>query len=94
MFLVLTKYEKSMDEIERLLPSHSEHLQNYYNQKKLIVSGRLNPRTGGFMLFNVTTKEELEAILDKDPFKINGCLSYQIIEMVPTKYDERFKPFL
>lgn len=33
MFLVLTKYVKPMDEIERLLPSHSEHLQNYYNQK-------------------------------------------------------------
>lgn len=94
MFLVLTKYVKPMDEIERILPDHSAHLQRYYDSKKLIVSGRLNPRTGGFMLFNVGAKEELEAILNKDPFKINGCLSYEIIEMVPTKYDERFKPFL
>ena len=40
MFLVLTKYVKPMEEVDKFLPAHSEFLDKYYAQKKIIFSGR------------------------------------------------------
>lgn len=94
MFLVLTTYAKPVEEIEKFLPAHSAHLDNYYRTKKIIFSGRKNPRTGGIMLFNVDSKEELLSIIEKDPFKLNGCANYEITEFIPTKYDEDFACFV
>lgn len=94
MFLVLTTYIKSLSEIERFLPDHSAHLDRCYGTGKLIVSGRLEPRTGGFMLFDVSTREEVLAILDCDPFKRNACLDYRILELIPTKHAPEFGPFV
>lgn len=94
MFLVLTTYAKPIEEIEKFLPAHSAHLDNYYKAKKIIFSGRLNPRTGGIILFNVESKEEVLAIIQKDPFKQNGCADYKITEFIPTKCDEDFEKFV
>lgn len=94
MFLVLTTYIKPLDEIERLLPEHSVHLDRCYEAGKLVVSGRLEPRTGGFMLFDVETREEVLAILDRDPFKRSACLDYRVLELVPTKHAPEFGAFV
>lgn len=34
MFLVLTKYVKPMEEVDKFLAAHSEFLDKYYAQKK------------------------------------------------------------
>ena len=94
MFLVLTTYIKPLDEIERFLPDHSAHLDRCYGAGKLVASGRLEPRTGGFMLFGVATREEVLAILNDDPFKRNACLDYRIFELVPTKHVPEIESFV
>lgn len=94
MFLVVTEYQKGVEEIERFLPAHSAFLEQYYQQKKVVFSGRRNPRVGGMILFNVGTEQEVEGILAQDPFKQNGIAAYNIMEFIPTKYDERFACFL
>lgn len=94
MFLVLTTYAKPIEEIEKFLPAHSAHLDDYYKSKKIIFSGRRNPRTGGIILFNVGSKEEVLEIIQKDPFRQNGCADYEITEFIPTKYDEDFGRFV
>lgn len=94
MFLVLTTYAKPIEEIEKFLPAHSAHLDNYYKSKKIIFSGRRNPRIGGIILFNVDSKNEVLAIIEKDPFKQNGCAEYEITEFFPTKYDEDFGKYV
>ena len=52
MILVLTEYAKPIEEIEKWLPAHSQHLDTYYDLGKVVFSGRLNPRTGGIILFS------------------------------------------
>lgn len=94
MFIVLTTYAKPIDEIEKFLLAHSAHLDKYYKNKKIIFSGRKNPRNGGIILFNVKSKEEVLEIIEKDPFKQNGCADYEITEFIPTKYDEDFEKFI
>lgn len=94
MFLVLTKYVKRMEEVDKFLPVHSEFLDKYYAQKKIIFSGRRNPRVGGAILFNVKDEAEVASILSEDPFRRNGVTECEIYEIIPTKYDEAFTTFV
>ena len=94
MFLVLTEYLRPIEEIERFLPDHSVHLEKYYRLGKIIFSGRMQPRTGGIILFSADNRKEVEEIIENDPFRKNGCAAYKLIEFIPTKYAAGFKDFL
>ena len=94
MFLVILTYKKPNEEIDKALPGHVLFLDKYYENKKLIFSGRRKPRTGGIILVNSDDKEEVIKIILEDPFHQNGLADYELIEFTPTKCDERFRPFL
>lgn len=94
MFLVLTEYIRPIEEIERFLPDHSAHLERYYALGRIIFSGRLEPRTGGIILFASEDRTEVEEIIQNDPFRIRGCATYRIIEFIPTKCAEGFRALL
>ena len=70
MFMVITKYVKDIEEVDRWLPAHSAFLDRYYARKKVIFSGRRNPRTGGAILFRVDERAELDAILAEENSRV------------------------
>jgi uncharacterized protein YciI len=94
MFLVLLTYKKSLEEVDYFLDEHVKFLDKYYERKKFIFSGRRHPRTGGVILANVITEQEIQAIIQEDPFHFHGIADYQVIEFLPTKFDDRFKIFI
>lgn len=94
MILAVTTYQKPLEEIDRYLTDHSAHLDRYYREKKIIFSGRRDPRIGGIILFNVPKMEEALSIIEKDPFKINGLAEYELFNFIPTKYDNDFASFI
>ncbi|QYR19508.1 YciI family protein [Paenibacillus sp. sptzw28] len=89
MYIVLLSYIKPLEEIEALLSVHVQFLDEQYKQKKFIFSGPRNPRIGGVIVANIQSKDELNAILQKDPFHMQKAADYEIIEFTPTKYDPR-----
>ena len=74
-----------------MLPAHISYLEENYNTKKFICSGRKNPRIGGIILCNCATKQEAEQIMEQDPFLREKIARYEIIEFVPSKSLEEFK---
>ncbi|WP_141433211.1 YciI family protein [Bacillus sp. 03113] len=94
MFLVLLKYEKPIKEVEKYLEEHAEFLDKYYSKKKFIFSGRRNPRIGGVILVNTEDQNEIQEIIQEDPFHVHGIAHYEMIEFFPTKYDENFRSFV
>lgn len=94
MFLVLLKYLKPLEEVDKLRSAHIEFLEKFYAQDKFIVSGRQTSLTGGIILANVDTLEEIKEIIAQDPFSENKIAYYSFVEFSPTKYDPRFKVFL
>jgi uncharacterized protein YciI len=55
-------------------------LRKYYKSNTFIASGRKVPRTGGIILVLAKSKEEVEAIINEDPFIINKLAKYSITE--------------
>jgi uncharacterized protein YciI len=94
MYILLLKYIKPIEEVEKALNSHVVYLEKYYSLKKFICSGRQNPRTGGVILCTAQSINEVNEIIREDPFFAQKIAQYEIIEFSPTKYDERFKCFI
>lgn len=94
MFIVILKYEKSIETVMKYLEEHNVFLEKYYLANKFICSGRQEPRTGGIILCNSKDKEEVNLIIKEDPFYINEVAKYEIIQFMPTKYVDGFKEFI
>ena len=84
MFIVSLEYQKPLAEVDSLLPAHIEYLKAQYEEGNFLLSGRKNPRTGGIILSNVKTKEDLDQILKRDPFYQHQVADYDIIEFEPS----------
>ncbi|WP_407484262.1 YciI family protein [Elizabethkingia meningoseptica] len=85
MFIIALNYIKTISEIEELINAHNDFLNKYYAENKFLMSGRKNPRTGGVIIVQNTTKEELDDIIKEDPFYKHQAAAYEITEFLPTK---------
>lgn len=94
MFILLNRYLKPLDEVDRVLPEHRRFQDAMYAAGIFIVSGRFEPRTGGATLARAESREAIEALLRDDPFVREGVTEYQIVEFTPTRYSEAFEAAL
>lgn len=94
MVIISLTYKKPIEEVEKYIKDHINFLEKYYALDKFVFSGRKNPRTGGIILANNISKIEVQEIIKEDPFYKHQIADYEITEFTPTKYDQRFKPFI
>ena len=90
MFIVSLTYVCDLKEVDRLLSEHVEYLRVQYERGNFIASGRKIPRTGGIILSKLDNLEDLEKILNQDPFKINNLATYDIQEFIPSMTSDKF----
>lgn len=88
MFIISLTYKVPLDQIEPLISEHNDFPEKYYH------SGRKEPRTGGIILFNASSEKEIEKIIQEDPFYTHQTANYDIMEFIPSKYNEHFKFFI
>ncbi|MGH1519213.1 YciI family protein [Chryseobacterium sp. JK1] len=94
MFIISLTYKTSIENVESFIPQHNVFLTKYYELGHFIASGRKEPRTGGVIIGNAASKDEIEKIISEDPFYIHQIADYEITAFVPTKYNENFKLFI
>ncbi len=92
MLIAILKYTKPLEDVDALTPEHRHYLKTVYDQNKLLVSGRLNPRTGGVIIAKNISRAEFEKILSEDPFvKVS---EHTILEFTPSLYDDCLKEMM
>lgn len=90
MFILINRYLKPLDEVDRVLPEHRRFQDEHYARGTFVVSGRLEPRTGGVTLARASSRAEIEAILAEDPFVRAGVTEYDVYEFTPTRHAPEF----
>jgi uncharacterized protein YciI len=85
MFVLLSRYLKPLDEVDRWVAEHRAFLERHFQSGDLLVSGPQNPRTGGVIVTHDISREAVEAMLAQDPFVREGVSEYQIVEFKPTR---------
>jgi uncharacterized protein YciI len=84
MFLLISRYLKPLEDVDRWVGEHRAYLAGHYEAGNLLVSGPQEPRTGGVIVTKDITREQVDAILANDPFVREGISEYQVIEFNPT----------
>lgn len=85
MFLLISRYCKPLEEVERWLPEHRAFLDRHYASGAFLVSGPFEPRTGGVIVTADLSRADVDALLAEDPFAREGVSEYEIREFRATK---------
>lgn len=86
MFVVLLRYLQPLTVVEKYLQEHRNFLDKHYAAGHFLASGAQVPRIGGIILARNLSREELDVVLNEDPFHREQLATYQVIEFSPTKY--------
>ena len=90
MFIVSLTYKMGLSEVDKYIEDHIIFLKKYYASGEFIASGRKEPRTGGIILVNASTKLEVDRIIKEDPFHIANVANYDVTEFIPTMAAKEF----
>jgi uncharacterized protein YciI len=83
LFIVDIEHIAPLDQIDPHIPEHARFLQKHFDSGKFVVSGPKVPRTGGVILAEGKSREEIETLLKEDVFLREGLSRYTVTEMVP-----------
>ncbi|MBG6131141.1 uncharacterized protein YciI [Aquimarina sp. EL_43] len=83
MFIINFNFVKPIEEVNRFTEAHRNYISEQYNIGKFIIGGPKSPRTGGIVIANCDSKEEVHKILDKDPLIQKEVAEYSVIEFIP-----------
>ena len=80
MFVIELIYKADLAEIDAHMRAHVKFLKKYYASGNFLVSGRKIPRDGGIILAVGTSREQIQSIIQEDPFHAHGLADFRIIE--------------
>jgi uncharacterized protein YciI len=80
MFIIELTYKADLAEIDAHMAAHVNFLKKYYAAGNFLVSGRKIPRDGGIIVAVGTSRRDIEAIVEEDPFYTRGLADFRIIE--------------
>jgi len=90
LFVVDLTYVADLARIDALLEPHRAFLKSGYAAGLFLASGPKEPRTGGVILARAKSREDLETVLDQDPFKSGGVAEYRVTAFNPVMTAEGF----
>jgi uncharacterized protein YciI len=80
MFVIELTYKADLAEIDAHMAAHVIFLKKYYASGNFLVSGRKIPRDGGIILAVGTNRQQIQTIVQEDPFVRHGLADFRIIE--------------
>ena len=80
MFVIELTYKVDLAEIDAHMAAHVKFLKKYYAAGNFLVSGRKVPRDGGIIVAVGKSRQQIQAIVEEDPFSRRGLADFRIIE--------------
>jgi uncharacterized protein YciI len=80
VFLIELTYKAPLARIDAHMKEHVVFLNKHYAAGHFVVSGRKIPRDGGIILAMGETREQIQAIVEDDPFVREGLADFRIVE--------------
>jgi uncharacterized protein YciI len=80
MFVIELVYKADLAQIDAHMAAHVRFLKKYYASGNFLVSGRKIPRDGGIILAVGKDRQQIEAIVEQDPFYEHRLTDFRIIE--------------
>jgi uncharacterized protein YciI len=89
MFVVLLRFSDNKGRASQLMEGHKEWIRRGFEDGVFLVAGSLQPNLGGGIVAHNTSLPDLQNRVNDDPFVAEGVVSAEIIELTPSRTDER-----
>ena len=85
LWIIQSTYLKAGDDLAAVTPRHRVWLDQQDRSGLFLVSGRKVDGTGGVLLAQAESQEQLEEVFRNDPFVLEGCSEYTYTAFTPVK---------
>lgn len=94
MYLILLHYVSPAEVVDEHRPAHRAYLDTLYAAGKLVFSGPRDPLVGGVILACTDDEEEVQRMIEGDPFNRHGVAVFEPVRFQPVKHAPAFAPFV
>ncbi|HEY0742767.1 MAG TPA: YciI family protein [Chryseosolibacter sp.] len=94
MFIIDLHYIVPLEKLDAHMTAHVRFLKKYYDKNIFLASGRKVPRTGGIILALANSKEEIEKIIEEDPFYTHKLAEFKVTEFLTSQSHPDMKKIL
>ena len=91
MFIVLLKFSGNKGQASQFMEGHNEWIKRGFDDDVFLLVGSLQPKLGGGIVAHNTSLADLEIRVNGDPFVAENVVSAEILEITPSKSDERLR---
>ena len=89
MFIVLLKFSGNKGQAGQLMEGHSAWIKRGFDDGVFLLAGSLQPKLGGAIVAQNTSLNALQDRLNEDPFVAENVVSAEILEITPSRTDQR-----
>ncbi|MHB0990081.1 MAG: YciI family protein [Burkholderiales bacterium] len=91
MFIVLLEFSSNKGQASQFMAGHKEWIKRGFDDGVFLLAGSLQPGLGGGIVAHNTLLSDLQNRVNSDPFVVENVVSAEILEIAPSKVDERLK---
>jgi uncharacterized protein YciI len=96
VFVLLARYTAPGEEVDRHLEAHKAWITRHQDAGRILMTARQVPLTGGLILAEGASAEEMREMIAEDPFHTSGVAEYEVLEFQPARVtagmEERLRP--
>lgn len=89
MFIVLLKFSDNKVQASEFMGGHNEWIKRGFDDGVFFLVGGLRPNLGGGIVAHNLSLTDLESRVKNDPFVAENVVTAEILEITPSKVDER-----
>ena len=89
MFIVVLRFSDNKARAADFMEGHKQWLKRGFDDGVFLLSGSIQPRSGGIVLAHNVSHSDLQSRVNADPFVVEQIVSADILEVAPGQVDER-----
>jgi len=89
MLVVLLKFSGNKGQASQFMEGHKDWIKRGFDDGVFLLAGSLQPNLGGGIVAHNTSLSELRRRVNDDPFVAEDVVSAEILEITPSRADER-----
>lgn len=83
IYIVTLSYVRPLDEVNAQLDGHRDWLIQHAKAGRILVTGPLEPRTGGLLLVRCADRAALDRMMNEDPFVVHRLVEVEVKAFTP-----------
>jgi len=91
VFVVLLKFTANKAQAGQFMEDHKQWIKRGFDDGVFLLVGSLKPNSGGGIVAHGTSLSDLQSRVNDDPFVAENVVSAEILEIAPSRTDERLQ---